>query len=300
MLHSQRAGVLMVMGSGLLFGFGGACSQYLFERQGVDYHWLVPIRLLSAGVILLLCGSPRARGSLLAPLRHWRSAVQLVAYGVLGVMLMQYGYLATISYSNVGTATVLQNTAPAMLVVAVCLLERKLPRRRELLSIALALAGVWLLATHGRSGQLILSRQALAIGLLSALAVVLNNLLAKQLMEHYPVTVLAGWGMLIGGLVMTLLFRPHTYTVAYSWPVLLATAGLIVPGTVLSFLFYMLGLRMVGPTRASLLVMTEPISAALLAAVWFGATFSGADLLGFGCILAVMVLLAPVRQKRPQ
>lgn len=298
MLHSQKAGVLMVMTSGLLFGFGGACSQYLFEQQGVDYHWLVPIRLLTAGLILLLF-SRRTQGGLLAPLRSWRSALQLVAYGVFGVMLMQYGYLAAIHYSNVGTATVLQNTAPAMLVIVACILERKLPRAKEIISILLALVGVWLLATHGQAGQLILSPQALGIGLLSALAVVLNNLIPKKLMERYPVTVLVGWGMLIGGLVMTAAFKPHIYPVTYSMPLVAATAGLIVLGTVLSFLLYMLGLRIVGPTRASLLVMTEPISAALLAAMWFGAKFFAADLLGFGCILAVMVLLAPMKQKTP-
>ena len=55
---------------------------------------------------------------------------------------------------------------------------------------------------------------------------------------------------------------------------------------------FLQGIRDAGPVRSSILSVTEPVSAALLAFFWLGTRFTPADLIGFAAILATVFLLA--------
>ena len=62
-------------------------------------------------------------------------------------------------------------------------------------------------------------------------------------------------------------------------------------GTVVSFMLFLRGIQDAGAVRASLLCVTEPLSAAVFSALWLGTSFSSAELIGFAAILATMFLL---------
>ena len=47
---SKTIGVIITILGGCLWGASGACGQYLFENKGVTSRWLVPVRLLMAGI----------------------------------------------------------------------------------------------------------------------------------------------------------------------------------------------------------------------------------------------------------
>ena len=82
------------------------------------------------------------------------------------------GTFQTIEWSNAGTATVVQYIGPALIVVFVCITTHRKPLPKEIVAVVLALAGIFVIATHGNPGTLVLSRRALIMGLLSAFAVV--------------------------------------------------------------------------------------------------------------------------------
>ena len=122
-----------------LFGVGGTFAQFLFQQRGVNIDWLVTMRLLCAGTVLLLIAAARQGRSIFA---IWRSdPSQVVLFGLVGMMPVQYTYMAAINASNTATATVLQFTAPAMIAVWLALRGRRWPDRRELAAIALAMLG---------------------------------------------------------------------------------------------------------------------------------------------------------------
>ena len=47
-------GILLTLTGGSLWGFSGTCGQFLMQEKGITSDWLVPIRLLTAGILLLL------------------------------------------------------------------------------------------------------------------------------------------------------------------------------------------------------------------------------------------------------
>ena len=58
MNHMQRReqlrGIALTIIGGIFWGLAGVCGQYLFEERGLTAKWLVSVRLVLAGLILLL------------------------------------------------------------------------------------------------------------------------------------------------------------------------------------------------------------------------------------------------------
>lgn len=287
--RSARGAALTILG-GLLWGFSGTCGQFLLQRKGITSEFLVPVRLMSAGAILLALCLLRERGRVFDVFRH--DAAGIVVFGIFGMSMCQYTYFSAIAASNAGTATVLQYTGPVLILVYLSLRERRLPRPTEVLAIALALTGTFLLATHGRPGSMALSVQALCWGLLSAVALAVYTVQPGRLLQTYGSAVVTAWGMIIGGAMLCVLFRPFSMRVRMDLEGLLAMAAIVLLGTVAAFSAYMEGIRCVGPKKGSLYASIEPVSAAVFSSLFMGARFTGMDVAGFACILSTIFLLA--------
>jgi drug/metabolite transporter (DMT)-like permease len=281
-----------------LFGVGGTFAQFLFQQRGVNIDWLVTMRLLSAGAVLLLIAAVRQGRGVLA---IWRTdAVALVLFGLCGMMPVQYTYMAAIEASNTATATVLQFTAPAMIALWLALVGRRLPSQRQCAAIALAMLGTFFLVAHGRIGALSISPLALFWGLASAVAAAFNSLQPARLLKHYGASVVGGWGMLVGGVALSLLHA--TWKVEGVWDAKAYgfLAFILLFGTLIAFYLYILALRLIGAQKSSLLTCAEPLSAAVLAVWWLGVSWRGMDWLGTACILATIVLLAREQSEETQ
>ena len=55
-------GTFLTIAGGILWGISGVCGQFLFQNKEVTASWLVPIRLVIAGLLLLLYYVIRDRG----------------------------------------------------------------------------------------------------------------------------------------------------------------------------------------------------------------------------------------------
>lgn len=285
-------GFLMAFAGGCLWGFSGACSQFLFSRKGLTSDWLVSWRLLVAGGLMVAFALARKGRQAFAIWREPRDARTLAVFGLLGMSGCQYTYLTAIQHSNAGTATVLQYLGPALIMVYLCICTRRRPRPAELTVLALDLAGIFLIATHGSLHSMALSGQALFWGLLSAVFVAVYTLSPVRLLSRYDSFAVVGWGMLLGGVAMMLWKRPWTQAVALDGEAVLFIGCVIVFGSILAFTLYVEGVRRIGPSMGSLVSSVEPVSAALFAVFWLGVSLTAADLAGFACILLALVLLA--------
>jgi len=274
----------------ILFGVGGTFAQFLFQQRGVNIDWLVTMRLLFAGPALLLISA--AAGRRIFDVWRCGDGVPLILFGIAGMMPVQYTYMAAINASNTATATVLQFTSPAMVAVWMALVGQRRPGRRELAAVALAMLGTFFLVTHGRLGALSISGWALFWGLASAAAAAFNSIQPSELLKKHGAAVVAGWGMLVGGLALSLFHAP--WKVEGHWD---ATAGIflafiLVLGTLAAFYLFNKALRLVGAQTTILLTCAEPLSAALLAVWWLGLAWGAMDWLGTVLILLTIVLLA--------
>jgi len=293
---SQGRANLLAVFAASLWGISGACAQYVFEQKGIRIDWLVTVRLLIAGVLLLLLAWWQRPSQVMAVWRPAHSARQVLAFGVLGMLGVQYTYFAVIEHSNAAIGTVLQYLGPTVIAVYLAVVYRRRPARRELVAIVLAMLGTLLLVTHGEWGVLQISLEGLLWGLSSAVALAFYTVQPVALLKRHDSAVVVGWGMLIGGLTFMGWSQPWHISGFWDSGTYLAVLFIVVLGTLVPFYCYLLAVKTIGPQRTSLLACAEPLSAALVSVVWLNVEFGWLDVLGSLCIVLTIYLLARSKQ----
>jgi drug/metabolite transporter (DMT)-like permease len=296
--HRAFAGALLTLLGGVGWGVSGTCGQYLFTQKGVTSFWLVPVRLLVAGVMLLLPAFCRNAKTALAPWRDRQDRRELLIYGFAGITLCQLTYFGTIQLSSAGVATILQDLSPILILLWGCRAQKRRPAPSELGCIALALAGVALIVTHGNLAGFAVSPAALGTGLICAVSVTIYNVLPGRLLSRHSTPLLQGWSFLMGGALLTVLFRPWQYAVFVDVGFFLAFCAVVLLGNVVAFNAYMTGVRLIGPEKGILYGFSEPVTAAALSCVWLGAPFTFWDAAGFAAIFGMLALLSRPKAKK--
>lgn len=290
-MKERWTGALLTAFGGMCWGISGSVGQYLFTNEGMDSRWLVPVRLGLAGIVLLVYCALRYGKMTYQPWTNKKDALDLVIYGLLGVSCCQFFYFLTIQNSNAGTATILQNVSPVLILATECYIAKRIPVKREIFSVILALIGIWLIATHG-TGSLEVSSLALISGILSAVCVTIYNCYPKVLLNKYPITLLQGWAFLLGGIVFSFVFdvfHMHYVPTLTGW---LGVAFVVLVGNVLAFTTYMRGVKMIGAEKAILYSFFEPLTAAIITVLFMGTPFTMADFIGFVCIFGMLVMIS--------
>lgn len=285
-------GIFLTVLGGILWGLSGTCGQYLLQVKGLTSDWLVPVRLVCAGVLLLFVCYLRQGKRIFAPWKERNDRMGIMIFGMVGMSMCQYTYFTAIGYSNAGTATVLQYIGPVLIMLYVSFRAGKMPDKNELFAAALAMAGTYILATHGKIGSLAISGHALFWGLCSAAALAVYTTQPGRLLKQYGSMVVTAWGMLVGGILLCLIFKPWERAVELEPKTIAGMVIIILFGTVVAFACYMEGVNCVGPKKGSLLASVEPVSATVFSVLLMGVKFGFMDLLGFVCIISTIFLLA--------
>ena len=172
-MTDKQKGFFYAITGPVLWGFSGSIAQYLFTQESIPTQWIVGIRLLFAGLMLVIWCYFIDFKELFAILKKPRYIFQLLAFGLLGMLPAQYTYFMAIKYGNAPTATVLQFLGPLFIIIYISLRKLQMPRRIDLISIVLAILGTFLLVTHGHINQLMLSPAAVLWELVSVKLLIL-------------------------------------------------------------------------------------------------------------------------------
>lgn len=290
-------GVLCALVGAALWGFSGACAQFLLANYDITPSFITAVRMLGAGALFLAVLVVRNRAQLRAMLGDRRTVGQLAVFGGVGLFLCQITYTIVIGYTNAGTATVLQTTGIAFVMLATCLFMRRLPRMREIVGLVAAVAATWLIATQGDPSALSLPLVGLIWGIANGLSVAFYIMYPKKLFARWGSFAVTGLGMLAGGVVATAVYFGGA---AFGQPLalpaldvagLLVFAAFIVIGTFAAFALYLHGVSVVGSVQGSLLGAVEPVSATVFSALWLATAFTGADLAGCALMIAMVFLV---------
>ncbi len=285
-------GVLLTLLGGIFWGFSGTCGQFLMQNCKMDTSFLVSVRLLVAGIILVVYGFIRDARDMLGVWRTPNKIVRLFLFAIFGLAFCQYTYLEAIRHTNAGTATVLQYTAPVMIMVYTCTLARRRPRGIEVLCVVLALSGTFIIATHGNPGSMAITPAGLVWGLVSAVAMAAYSLLPVELTKQHSGITVSAWAMLIAGIVFLVATQSWNKAPVLDASGIFALGGMCVFGTVFAYTMYLCGVKMVGAMQASMLASIEPVSATLFSLLWLKTPFMWVDIIGFACIFVTVFLLA--------
>lgn len=297
-------GAVCALAGATLWGFSGACIQFLVEGYAVSSAFISFARAATAALLFLALVLATRREALLSLLGSRAARRTLLLFGV-GLYLSQITYAISIEMTNAGTATVLQATCTVFVMLFTCLRARRLPRAADFAGLVAALAAAALIATQGDWGVIVLPAAGLAWGIANALSETLYIMAPQRLYGRWDRVTIIGVGMVVSGAAAAIVWlataaaslSPASGAAplvpaldAVGWLALIGGVGML--GTFAAFGLFLYGVSLVGSVKGSLLGVAEPVGAMVIAAVWLGTPFSAADWGGLVLMAAMIALVS--------
>jgi len=300
MKNTRLIGLLLVISGCFFWGIGGTMAQHLFQPVGITVGWLVSTRLIIAGVLLLAIQALfKDCSQIIQVWKEKATAIRLVIFSLVGMLAVQYTYMASIDIGNAAIATLLQYLAPVMIMVWYVLRRIAPFTKRDFITVLLALVGTFLLLTNGSIAALSVPLPAVIWGILSGVTLAFYTLYAIPLLKHWDSLVIVGWAMLLAGVTMSLFYQPWNVDVS-SWPIstYFYLFVVIIFGTMLAFWFYIESLQTLSAKETSLFGNIEPLTAVIATVVWLNVPFGMMQWLGALLIIVMVTYLALTPQKK--
>lgn len=291
-LNLRTKGILLVIIGAMLWGISGTVAQFLFQQKSFNSEWLVVIRLLTSGFLLLLYGYIKGDNDIKNIWKVRNDRLTLILFGIMGMLGVQYTYFSAIKYGNAATATILQYLSPVIITCYLIIRNKKLPNSKQLIAITLALIGTFFIITKGNIHSLSLSKLALFWGIASAFCGAIYNLQPISLLKKYSSIAIVSWGMIIGGLAFSFIHSPFNFTGELSIISIISVIFIVIFGTLIAFYCYLESLKYLLPTESSILGCVEPLSATILSVLWLNVSFGLPELIGTACIIFTVILLS--------
>lgn len=250
-------------------------------------------RWVLALLVVLPFGLPHVLAAGEVIRRHWRRLFGLAALSVGAYNTLLYLAAQTTSAVNI---TLVNSTIPVVIALLAWLLMGARVTRWQLLGIAAALAGMLAIISRGEPavlvgmefhpGDLIMVAAVIIWGLYSVL-------IGKYRLPLHPLGLLTV--LILGGLPLILPFylwelsqRGGFQLTARLMP---AFGYLGLFPSVLAYLFWNHGIKVIGPSRAGIFIYLMPVFAAGLASVFLGERLQGFHALG-GLLILIGLYLA--------
>jgi len=275
--------VALVVGSACCFGTLGVFGKLAY-RLGLSTPQLLSYRFALAAVLLWLAAIVIRQG-----LPPRRSLLGLAIMGGVGYVGQSASYFSALHFIPVSTTALLLYTFPVVVTLLATLLFHEALGLTKIGAVVLAFIGTMLVV----QAQLQAAPPiGIVLGLTSAAVYSGYILYGSRLLPGIPpvsatATIVTAAGIVWSG------FAAATGQLAVNWtPSKLALlAGFVVVGTTIPILAFILGLRLVGPSRAAILSTFEPASSVLLAVLILGESANPIQYLGGAFILASVVVL---------
>jgi len=293
----RTKGIILVIIGATLWGVSGTVAQFLFQEKGFSAEWLVVIRLLVSGIILLLYAFTKGNHNIWKIWETKHNCWSLIIFSIIGMVGVQYTYFAAIKYGNAPTATILQYLSAVIIACYLIVFNKKIPNSQEISAIILAVLGTFLIITKGNIHTLSISKLALFWGISSAFTAAFYTLQPRYLLAKYGSTIVVGWGMLIGGVAFSFIHQPWNFTGKWSISSMFAVIFVVLFGTLIAFCCYLESLKYIQPTETSVLSCVEPLSAAILSIYWLHVPFGLPQWSGTVCIIVTIIILSRIKNK---
>ncbi|WP_409367756.1 DMT family transporter [Lysinibacillus sp. 38-6] len=291
-------GILFIITGAMLWGATGPLMEWLLNHTALTVSFMLTIRLSVAGIFLLtyLLITGKDIFSIWQQ-KFWSR--QLVTFGIIGMLGVQYAFVGAINESNAVLATLLQFLAPIFVVAYVSLSLKKWPPKYQVLGIMGTLIGLFLLLTNASFDSLLVSNKALLWGLAVGLTFAFYTLYPARLMKEWNVLLVVGWGMLIGGVTLGIISRvwqSNQWTVFADLKITGLMMALIITGTV-AFILFLSSMKYITAVETSILSSIEPLTAMVISVIVFGTSLGLWQLVGVFVMLVCVTWLSIAGEK---
>ncbi|UVS80996.1 DMT family transporter [Actinokineospora sp. UTMC 2448] len=292
--HHAR-GTVFILSASVAFASSGPLAKPAMQA-GLSPMQVAALRAALAAAVLLAVVSATMPGVLRVRREQWPL---LVAYGLTGVAAVQALFFIAVSRLPVGVAMLLEYTSPVLVALWVRFVRKTRLSALSWAGTVLALGGLTLVAQVWTGLRLDL------LGLLAGIGAAVTSagyylLGEKGAGRHHPIGMVT-WGMVVGAVGLLVVAPPWSMPVAvfgktvpfgpWESPVWVLLVAVAVLSTALAYSLSLSSLRHLPSTVASVLALTEPVVATLIAWLMLGEILTLPQIAGMAVLLSGAALV---------
>lgn len=306
--RSPLAGTLIVLTSAALFATLGPLSRFAYER-GIDplsfVAWRTGLAALALGVVVAWRAG--IAGTAPRPAHPGRRAAWSLALATLAGLLLNVAIFSAFERTTVALALLGFYTYPAMVAAVAVAFGRERATGLTLVSLLVAVGGMVLVLLGGLdpAGEIRLDLLGLLLAVGAAAFQTVFITISRDGYRMVPAD--QAMGIILAGTSLSSVAVALAFGTDLGVP--LRDAGLMaimlaagVLGAAIPSLMFLIGIRLVGGTRAGILMLFEPLVGVALAAVLLGESLGPVQAAGGVAILAAAAILqrVPVAHHAPR
>lgn len=278
---NQALGFIFVLLSGVGFGFLGIFGRLAFQ-SGLSVGELLTFRFLSAAIILFL-------GLLIFKPQFIKLSVKQIlissGLGVFGYAVFSTLYFMSIKGISVPLAALLLFTFPIFVNLGSYFFLKEKLARTQIMSLVIATIGLGILLW----GPIVVESLAAVIyALAAALVYAIYVLVSGKVQQNVPPLSSSLYVIIAGFVTLFLFHQPPLQKLAeLNLQQIFIILGIALVSTIGPMTLFLAGLQRLSSSKASIVVMIEPVVAALAASLLLNEQLSNQQLAG-----AILVLFA--------
>lgn len=288
MSSNPTKGYLCVVAAAIMWASSGVAGKALFAG-GITPFELVQVRVTVSTLLLAIAFGLHSRD--LFRIRG-RDFVYFFILGGVAMALVQITYFYAVSKIQVAAAVFLEYLAPILVAFySICFWKERLTPTK-LLSLALSLAGCYLVVGGYNLHLLKMNRVGILCGLAAALCFAGYTLIGERLMQRYSPWTVLFYAFLFATFTWHIIYPPFQYLWAgyslnqWGWLLYISVIGTLIP-----FALFFIGVNLIRSTRASITATLEPISAGFFAYFFLGEVLEPLQVVGGAMVVGAIVLL---------
>jgi DME family drug/metabolite transporter len=292
---ARISGIVALVLACLLWGTTGTTATFLPDDVS---PLAVGAATMGIGGMLLLVTAPRLSGGVLRdPVgRRW------AAIGAIGVVVYPLAFYTGMDLVGVAVGNVVAlGSGPVFAALIEWVVERDRLSARWLVSTALAVLGITLLAFGRHEGGAASSPAAAAlgvgVGLLAGLAYALYTYASSRAIRAgHPSRGVMGGMFGLGAVPLLAVLAVVGAPLMQSWTSVSLSAYLVLGPMFIAYLLFGIGLRSVRSSTATTITLLEPVFATVLAVLVVGERLTPVGWVGFGLVLVGLAVLVTARR----
>jgi drug/metabolite transporter (DMT)-like permease len=277
-------GILQVLGSGICFGFLGIFARFAY-RHGFSVGDLLSYRFCIAAILLwlgvLVFNPPLVK-------LPWKQLLTSLLLGALGYALFSTFYFEAIKGVSVPLAAMLLFSFPLFVNLGAHFILKEKMSDGQVASLLIASLGLILLLWGDFSVEKI---SAVFFGLGAAVAYSIYVLVSGRLQQGVHALSSSLYIITAAAATLSLFHQPdfrHLFRLSSEdW---LIIGGMATISTIAPLTLFLAGLQKMKSSKASILVMVEPVTAALAASLILHEAMTPLQLSGAGLVLVGMFI----------
>ena len=200
-------GVALASIAGICWGSMGVAAQYLMAECRFTVLDLTSIRLLGAGILLVLLDIFWNRTKHVKAVFQKENLTDILIYGI-ALLCSQSTFFLSIASSNAATATIMVLTSPLFIIAYLAVAHHRRIKIIEMICLVLAMIGVLLIITKGHLDAMEFSVAGVAWGLTSAMMGAVGTIQPGRVVRKLTVFPVIGWAMTFSGAAACLYNNP--------------------------------------------------------------------------------------------